>query len=84
MCSQIYIIVAFLTLFAPNVKGQSPTSTPASSTGSHLLRFGAVVLIIGAVLMLCASITALCLWKVSDKNVSVHKGLCCYYSAPSV
>lgn len=60
-------------------------STSASAAGCRLLRFGAVALIVGAVVMLCASAAALYLWKVSDKNVSVNRGLySSYCSAPSI
>lgn len=52
------------------VKEQS--RTPVSAAVSRFLRFGAIALIVAAVLMLCASMAALYLWRVSNKNVSVH------------
>lgn len=61
---------------------QSPS---ASAAGCRLLRLGAVALIVAAAVMLCASTAALYLWKVSDKNVSVNRGLySSYCSALSI
>lgn len=60
-------------------------STSASAAGCRLQRLGAVALIVAAVIMLCASTPAFHLWKTSDKNVSVNRGLCSSYCiAPSV
>ena len=53
-------------------------SAPArSSTLSRLLKCAAVALIVGALVMLCASVGAFYQWKVSDKNVSVWRGVHC-------
>lgn len=61
---------------------QSPS---ASAAGCRLLRLGAVALIVAAAVMLCASTAAPYLWKVSDKNVSVNRGLySSYCSALSI